>query len=799
MCQNRDRLNKLSGRITSQQNTPLQYATVAIYRNSDSSLVTGVITDSTGRYEFSQLPVGRYYIKATLIGYKKGFYGPFQITSSTSMVQIPTFSLPRNEALLKEVQVVGKKPLIEYQFDKIIVNVDDRITAAGNSAFDVLRFSPLVGISANDLLTLKGKTGVSITIDGKPTHLSKDQLNTLLKSIRAEDISKIEIIPNPSAKYDASGSAGIINIILKKKQDEGLNGSLNLTYSQALYSNLNVGLGLNYRKRKINLFGNLNATDGKYWNRVSSIRNFYNNSSTKLTTQLRGSGRGITHSKNEGIRAGIEYDINDNNSIGLMTNIVLNNYNLLNFKNPTFFENPKGDIDSISDFTNTGTSSFHSYTYDLNYVLKLDTSGSILSASFDYSKSSIPKRRIYITNYYDGDWNAKRAPDFKKGTFPINITIKSGKIDYTHPIKNSAKLEIGVKSSWVLTDNNVIYNDSIGSEWRVDSNSSNHFKYKENINAAYINFNKTLKRGWKFQIGVRGEQTISTANQITIDSIVKRNYFELFPSFVVQKKINKKNTLSLSYSRRINRPDYQSLNPFQYYVDQYDYQVGNSYLNPEFTNSLDLSYLFNNTLSVSIDYSHKSGAITTVIYQIDSIHTTYETSENINSLDNYGLNMSFPVRITKWWMTNNSGGVYYNHYKGILNNASLNKGTSTFYFNTFNSFNLPGKINGEISGFYQSKERQGAFVLFPVYSLSAGMQKSLLNKALTVRLNINDIFNTIRSKSYENFNNIDTRYLNTQQSRKINISISYNFGNRKVKINKPKNAIDVEQSRIKHD
>lgn len=342
----------------------------------------------------------------------------------------------------------------------------------------------------------------------------------------------------------------------------------------------------------------------------------------------------------------------------------------------------------------------------------------------------------------------------------------------------------------------VTYEDKVDAAWIVNTKMTNHFKYRENINAAYASFSGEYKKGWSLQAGLRVEQTVSKAAQITIDSLVRRNYVQLFPNMVIQKQFGKNQALSLSYNRRIDRPDYESLNPFVYFIDAYNYQKGNSYLQPQLTNSITVTHIYKSRLITSLNYSHTNAAIVNINTQNDSTHITYQSTVNLSSYTHWGLNISTPLKIAKWWMSNNSVNIFYNKYNGRLNTDDLSQGRLTSYISSNNTFMLPFKFKLEVSGFWQSSQQSGAFVIKPVYSVSSAIQRAFLNNSLNIRFAVNDVLNTWRSRSYLKFGSVDANYETRWMSRTATLSINYNFGNGKQKNFRKESAIQEEKNRI---
>src|SRR5690625_4900692 len=616
---------RVSGKVEDEGGQAVGYATVTLLKAADSSLVKGLVTDSLGLFTFSNVTSGRYIVAASVVGMEEAYSAPVETGAGRSSKRVSPLVLKPNANRLKGVNVSASKPFITHEIDKTVVNVENSIVSAGNSAWEILQKSPGVTVdNSNNTIRLQGKTGVVIYVDGKPTYLSQEQLANMLKNMNAGSIKSIEIMTQPSAKYDAAGNAVIINIVTRKSKEFGFNGSVSAGYAQGKYGRENGGVNLNYRNGKLNFYGNYNYTHAKWWHDNRITRNFYDETGKNLSTRSEQYVYAVSPSGSHHFKAGMDYYLDDKNTIGLVMNGSVNSFSH-DSHNTANFKAPDASLQSQSLTHNTSTGKWTNFTYDLNYRGHFDSTGKELNIDMAYSKFNNSRLAHYHTdNYYpDGtplpDMENAPNPIIRKGNLPSAIDIKTVKIDYTVPLKHKIKLSLGAKTSLVTSDNNVKYfrfnNDN--KKWLYDS-ATNHFEYTENINAAYINLNKKFKKGWGLQLGLRGEQTISKGHQFTNDSIVKRNYLQLFPSVYVSKKLDKNNTLNASYSRRIDRPDYQDLNPFRYYIDPYTYNEGNPFLQPQLANSLKLAYSYKSLLTAALSYSNTSDVISQVLKQDDS-------------------------------------------------------------------------------------------------------------------------------------------------------------------------------------
>ena len=796
---------EIRGKVADESHQAVPFATVTLLKAKDSSLVKGDISDQEGNYDFTEIPNGKYLVSASVIGMIKTYSQPFTLDDSKKILNISDLILKQNTNLLKGVSITASKPFIQREIDKTVVNVENSIVSAGSNAWEILEKSPGVTVdNSNNTVRLQGKTGVQIYIDGRPTYLSSDQLAAMLKSMNSNSINSIEIMTQPPAKYDAAGNAGIINIVTRKNKEKGFNGSLTAGIGQGRHVRESTGTNLNYRNGKINLYGNYNFNHNIWWNNNYITRNFYDGTGKTLSTRTEQYSYHNSPNYNHDFKAGIDYYLNDKNTLGIMMNGSLNPSTDDRY-NTTWFKNGSGSIENTSLTHSTEKAHWTNYTYDLNYQGHFDTTGKELNIDVAYSRfdnAALDNYHTYAV-YPDGsalpDLPGSPNPNIRKGSIPTIIDIKTAKIDYALPLKHQVKLSFGAKTSLVTSDNNIQYFqlDNASKQWLNDS-ASNHFRYTENINAAYINFNKELKKGWGLQLGLRGEQTISSGHQYNNDSTFKRNYFQLFPAVFINKKLDKNNTFSLSYSRRIDRPDYQTLNPFRYYLDPYTYEEGNPYLQPQISNTVNLSYAYKSLLIASLSYGHVSDVMTQVLKQDDSALITYQTMENLAQMQNVGLNVSLSIPITSWWMSNNSVNVFYNAFRGNFLGAYLNFEKTAFTVNTTNSFTLGKGFSAELSGYYNSSMQWSIFTIQPQYSVSAGIQKTLMKDKATIKLNVNDIFRTQHSYASVRYQNLDVTAANHWDSQRIGLTFTWRFDKGNIKpVNHHQSAIEEEQDRIK--
>ena len=787
---------KISGQIINNNQTPAAFATVTLLKVSDSALVKGAISDTSGKYHFEKIPFGNYLIAVSVTGMNKIYTQPFSLIEAHNEITIPSITLGSGTELLKDVKVKAIIPFIQHKPGQTIVNVENSPMSAGNSVMEVLEKSPGIFVDQDGNISMNGKSGVNVMINGQPTHLSASQLATILKSMPASSVSQIELMTQPPVKYSAEGTAGLINIVLKKNTIKGFNGSLTAGAGYGQYPKYNGGGSINYKNKHFSLYSNYNFahTNNKF--EADIDRYFYEPNSKIIQTQMKQASTMNTINNNNTAQVGMDFYLTPKQTIGFVANGSFNTGNF-NTYSPVYFMNGSGNTDSISTSRNHIGYNWQNKGANAHYTFD-DGKGSSLTANLDYNHFNMSMPQSLSTNVTDDQGNSLHDPNLQRGTQPSNINIYAAKLDYTHPFKDQIKLSAGLKYSFVNSDNNSQFEIFQNNNWVNDPGNTNHFIYKENVNAAYASLAKSFKKGWSANAGVRAEQTNTNTDQVNSDSLNKNNYLDLFPNLSLTKMINPNHILSLSYARRIDRPDYQSLNPFIYYIDEYTYREGNPYLKPQFINSAELSYTLKQKYSAVLSYSKTSDIMTQIIRQVDSTHVTYQTMGNLSTLDNLTLTLGIPLNITPWWHTYNSLQTFYNLYKGVYDGLALNKGINSFMLYSQQNFILSHSWKGDLSAMYKSKSISGPSIISPLWMVSAGMAKSLWKDKATLKLNVQDIFQSMQFKGKIDFAGINANSDFHLLDRAANLTFTWNFGNRKIKVNQYKNTgIQDEENRLK--
>ena len=778
----------ITGSIQLKKDISPSNISVLLFQSEKDILQKTTLTNKEGNFSFMNIPDGSYYIQISALGYED--YKSKTITKSATAVQLPVITLTEKTNQLSEVVIKNKKPMIQVLADKTVFNVQNTINATGSSGFDLLRKAPGVVIDNNDNLIVEGKTGVLIYIDGKQSYLTGADLTNFLKTLQANDIDSIEIITQPSSKYDAAGNAGIVNIKLKKNKNYGTNGSASSGVNIGKYETSINSLSLNNRNKKNNIYGNYSNRFGDNYEFINIYREQSNtifDSKTKTKNTVNANN----------IKLGYDYYANDKNTFGIIVSGNFNNnYNDAGTRTPIRPINSPVN-DSILIAKSIGNNKTYNLYSNINYKYA-DTLGVTLNMDVDYGKYDSKKENYQPNTYYENNEVTVLNENNSFQNTPVNIDIATFKTDYEQNFLKG-KLGIGVKTSFVETDNTLGFFDVVSNVSTLNPNRSNQFIYKENVNAAYLNYNRTFKKV-NFQFGLRVENTNSDGKLNALISTnneqVKRNYTDFFPSGGITYNVNDKNALALIYSRRIERPNYESLNPFEYQLDELSFIRGNPFLKPQYTDNIKFSHTYNYSLNTSISYSKISDYFAQVI-EASGPSKSFLTSRNVATQEVINLSISYPYEIKKWWNVYFSVDAFQSKFIATNDSfVSIKQETVSFYGQ--NSFSLPKGINLEVSGWFSSPSIWGGtFKTESLGSLDIAVQKQFMNKKLTARLAVSDVLYT--SPWNGRTENAFAKIIGDggQDSRQVRFNLSYNFGSDTVKKSRQRDTgLEDEKNRI---
>ncbi|WP_426061549.1 outer membrane beta-barrel protein [Hymenobacter sp. B1770] len=763
------------GTVQSATSSPIEFATVTLHRAADSTVVKTEFSDVKGAFQFERAATGHYLVSAAQVGFVRQWSKPFEVAGQP--VELPTLALATSAATaLKEVTVVGQKPLYEREADRIIVNVEGSTIAAGNTSLDVLRRSPGVTVDGSDNLALRGRQGVLVLIDGKRQQMTGTELAEYLRALPAEQLKSIELITNPPAKYDAQGGAGIIAINLKKDQRLGTNGTANLSYGRSQY-NFNKytgGLSLNHRRKDLNLFGTYNHANREGISLLTIHRDFYelDTGNNRLLTETTDQDNRLPNQqRSHSWRAGADYNLTERTTIGAVLSGV-DNRNSANGTNQSILRDvASGGVqtyNSINVRDAYSTNAAGNLNFRHTYTNPFGTHE--LTADADYARYRTDRNQLLQT------FSLGERPESDTNDQLGRLTIQSAKIDYVQALSKLLRLELGAKTSLVTADNDLKFYTAE----QLDLNRSNRFRYDENINAGYANLNYSQPK-LTLQFGLRGEQTRAVGKQDREVAFrdFTRNYFQLFPSAAIKRILSDKHELSMSLSRRIDRPSYGQLNPFIQIIDRTTFGGGNPELLPQTSYNLELTHTFRQKYSAALTYSITSDPLIRVVQPMAG-NTVLSTIRNLDQQHYYALNLTAPADITKWWKIFNNAVLYYNRFTGELAGTNLNRGGVTLNLSSNHTFAFGKGWGAELNGNYESRQVYGFLVQRPNGEVSAGFQKSLWERKGNLKLNVSDIFFTQTARAISSYDNYVERFYQRRDSRAVTLAFSYRFGNDKL-------------------
>ncbi|RAU84106.1 outer membrane beta-barrel protein [Pontibacter arcticus] len=782
---------KLTGQVTDEKSINIEYASIFLLHARDSSQAGGTVTDAEGRFLLAAVQPGKYLLRSSFIGYQPNFQS-FEVTESKADIPLRVILQPAF-ASLKEAVVIASRPTIIQKPDRMVMNLTNTVLATGYNAIEVLEKAPGIYIDPkSETISLNGK-GALVIIDGKKTYLAAADLATFLKSIQSSDIQEVELIASPGAKYDAEGVGGIINIITKKGTQEGTKGTATIGGGFSGNSRQNAGLTLNHQRGNVALTGSYNLSNRHIITSNESRTDYLDEAGTVTNTHQMDNFSGADATTHN-YRLAADWNLNKKTSF----NAVLRGFNyhrtgIATATTKLLSQHNQPDSSLFSQTNKRNRS--QQYAGTIGFKQRISPTKT-LTADLDFATYTSEERND-ILNEYGGNTDEQQNL-YLRNLLPTDIRILAGQADYEQTL-GKGKLEAGAKYSIVETGNNAKYEIQDGDNtWVNDAARTNDFVYSEQIAAAYITYSSKLA-GFDYRLGLRTEYTDGKGKLLTTNQPSNRSYFNLFPSVLISRSFGNDHFVNAAFSRRISRPSYQSLNPFIYFQDVYTYTQGNPFLKPEFTSSIDVTYTLKNTYTAVLGYAETTNTTSYVTERISEQSVVTRTrAENLDSQTQYYLSLSVPVEVARWWSIHNSlyGSYLRNSLLSVASAPQQLQGFSGVYSVT-NTFKVKGDWTPSLSAYFQSGAPYGAVSLKPQYIVNIGLQKKFMDGKFTFRGSYNDILKTSRAKSETNFSNLRSTGIYRWDSHFFNLSLSYNFGNQKVKTAaKDRRAASDEENRI---
>ncbi len=766
--------SSIKGRAVTAASAPAEGVTILLLTSPDSAVFKAAVSGKNGIFSLNNIKPGNYIVYLHKIGFAKYYSGKYKLDGNE--INMGDITLQPLNKELHEVAVSAKRDYVEVHPGKMVLNVDQNIVAAGNSALEVLQTAPGVRIVDNSVLFKAGQKAL-VAINGKPVGaLSDEQLADLLKSYPSSMISQVELIPDPPAKYDAGGSGGVINIILKKSKDVGFKANVSQSIAAGQDYKSTTAINTNYRSIKFNVFANYSFAANKIPRLLDIDNNIYEDG---LRTAIDIDYNSVVTTRTHNFNTGLDYNLTPKQTVGVLfygysTQSGIDKHSVTHILN-------NGSLDSNI----TERSHINRPVYNLNYNANYRGSfgkdnRTILSADFDYSTYNRSSFEDIMNDFYRLDRSAYRDPLYYTDNSPSTIHIRSERVDLVEQLTKNSSLSAGLKNSQVNSDNIISFNQQNDTTkiFLPIPSLTDHFVYSEQVNAAYGSYNDKFGKS-DLTLGLRVEQTRSHGISYHPDKNVVNNYTNFFPTIQLTQAVDKDNQLTIDFNRRIDRPNYLDLNPFVGYINQYSYSTGNPFLNPMYTNAYELSDLYKQKYSLALRYLVESNFSAPVYELNDSTKVLTTTYKNIGTRYAWEAEFYIPVAITHWWSFNTDiDGAYE---KFVFNADSAHKNTFELVIKLNQDFTLPWGIKGQITGSYENPVFYGVKQYQHLIRIDAGLSKAIIDNKATIKLAVNDIFNSDQAIYTSSYQGIDLAGREKAGTRFVVLTFNYRFGKQSAK------------------
>lgn len=755
---------KIRGKVLD-VSTPIPYANVVL-RTEDGKISTGTITNEDGSFEI-EVKNDTYKVTISEIG----FVNWEKDISIVKDLDLGMILLKENTTNLNEVFIKIKKNTIEQKTDRLIYHVENNMAIAGGDALNALKTAPGIVVQ-NNSINILGKGTSRVMVDGRMVELTGEELNNFLKSFSANDIKNIEIISNPSAKYEASGTGGLININLKKGVKDSWRNTTTLSYDQNKYGFYTLRNNFYYNINKFRFSAGGSIKSG-YSNAAEDMFLYYPNGLWQM--------RGVTKVKEDNLsgRLALDYDISDKTTIGfqylydnynpdLKSNLDFKIYNTINF------------LDSLLMNKSFNNKQSGSQTYNAHLLSKLDTLDRKLSADFDYFTFDSKFDQDFLTKTYSPEMTFLNINQSGRSISNQKIDNISIKVDMEHPLR-FFNLSYGVKASFINSKSDIQYLNTISGTPEIDPKQSNRFEYTENNQAIYVNGDKKLNDKLNIQLGLRIENTQTNGYSATLNQTTKNDYLKLFPTFYISYTKNNNHNFNFNYGKRIVRPNFGFLNPFRTYINSNSYSEGNPFLKPSFTDNFDFTYTYKKNLRTNVFFNRTTDGYGVIFKSYPETNTQIVSRENYYKDYSYGIGENYSAKITNWWESQSSLYLLGSKTQFITTINATPKNSLQFYCSANNTFSLSETTKLQVDYTYNSSYKRGLYEVGYVSGLNFALRQNLLHKNMQITFLINDIFNTANLKDYTSVvNGINQVYSQNYSSRYLRVSLTYNFGNNKI-------------------
>ncbi len=785
----------IQGQLQEPSGAAVEFANIALYNASDTTLVKVETSDETGIFKIRSIKAGTYFLTASIVGFSDLTKTDIQLTADQQL-DLGVLTFASSSVEMEEVTVTASRALVEVKPDRTVFNVEGTINSTGENAISLLQKAPSVTVDNNDNISVLGRAGVLIYVDGKRLPLSGQDLSAYLQNLPAEQIDRIDIITNPGAKYEAEGNAGIIDIRLKRDKNLGGNGSISGSFGKGRHQSYNLNASGNYRNKLMNVFGSAGVGRWEGFTEMSFL-NFQNGLQLDEFNDI------FFGNNYNNVRVGTDFFLGKKHTIGFLAGIrgansenrTDNSIDIASIATPN-------QIDSLLIARNRAEGTRDQATFNLNYRFE-DGQKRSVNIDLDAGSYNSDSDRLQPNRYYTANGETLLTERINVLDTPTEIDIYTAKIDFEQEFAGG-KLGLGSKLSSVRSDNTFLFYDQINGVDTLNNFSSNQFDYDENVYAGYISYARSINQKWNVSAGLRAEQTDAMGNlQAFSDDLqeppVELNYLSWFPSFGLTYTPKPNHSFAFNYGRRINRPDYNVLNPFNNQLSELSYEKGNPFLRPEIVNNVELGYTLAYRFNFKLGYSKTLDQITRLIAPDDlDPRAGFITWDNLAEQQIISFNASLPFQIRpKWNAYFNVSAAHQDNQADYGDGAIVDVQVFTYSIYTQNTFDLPNKFKAEVSGYFSGPGVWGGVFLYEsLWSLNVGLQRKFFQDRLNVRLNATDLFYQSFWEGYSEFNGLRSEGKGLSDSRRVNLSVSYNFGNQNVKSRKRKTGLEEEGKRV---
>ena len=767
------RLGQLRGSVCNAAREPLEFANILLLQVADSSLIKTGLSDEKGRFSFADVRPGTYRLRVQALGYHDGRSAPLTVAAGVASPLLPPLLLLPAAQQLGDVLVTARKPLVERKIDRLVLNVDQLPAVAGGTAYDVIKSAPGVTVTATDNIVLAGKSGVLVLIDDRPVRLSQEALMNMLRTMPAENIQQLEVITTPPARYDAQGAAGILNIRTRQRREPGWNADLTLRGGQGQYGRYGGGAVLNSKRKAVEL--NASYFLGRTRSFEDIAQYARQRDPQRPPTELRTANRAVSTTRYHDAKAQLDLQTGPRSNGGIVASFyAVDNPNTAGGTTQSFAAGQLSD--TLIQTSSRAADASHNYSIDGYYTTKPDTLGTVISVDANYARYHSNRQQELANQCVSQRSSAAVGPLQPLRTQLDGATyIQSLKADLTLPLP-SFKLETGAKFSRVETQNDFLFERRQADEWRNDALRTNQFGYTETVYAAYA----SSSRDWAkiaLQVGLRGEYTRTLGVSGTTKTSNANNYFRLFPTVYFQYKASENYQLNLSYSRRIERPDFFSLNPFLSYQSEYFSNQGNPFLQPAFTDAFEWANVFKNALNVSPFFNYTSQFSSEYPLQNPATQETTYTFGNLGYSYNYGVTVLAPFTINTWWKVDNNATMYVDAFRSTYAAQPQNRRLFVYNLSLSNAFTIAPHVTAQLAGYYNSPSIQGFFKSVSYYGFNGGITAKLFHEKAVIGLSLADVFYTERGAADVQYVAQDFGFYRRNDTRLLRLAFTYKLGN----------------------